>query len=165
MLIASGAVAQGPSLRWEEFHPPGYPQMARVANIEGAVTVEFTIGPDGAMAVQKAAGHPILVPASVESLKLSKLACDYCGQGAPVFSVVFDFRVAKSECGDSGMNGSPRAVLEGSNHVTITTDRFALTTGSHLQQRKECARSDVYFFGSARREEPNNHALVGPVAK
>jgi TonB family protein len=124
--------AQTPALRWLDFHSPEYPQMARVANIDGSVTVEFTIQPGKTLTVQKSAGHPILVQAAVESLKLSRLACDNCQQEAANFSVLFVFKV-EGECGNSG--GSPRAVLEDSNHITISTNRFC-TVNPAFELRK-----------------------------
>ncbi|MGZ4855933.1 MAG: energy transducer TonB [Candidatus Angelobacter sp.] len=127
ILVGMGAAVQEPKLRWMEFYPPVYPQMARIANIEGTATVEITIGPDGAMVLQKAAGHPILVQAAEVSLKLSKLVCDYCAQRATQFTIVFDFRIPSPECGNSGLNSSPRAVLDASTHITITTDRHCFS--------------------------------------
>ena len=151
MLVAMAAAAQEPRLRWEEFHEPVYPQMARVANIWGAVTIEFTIGPDGTMAVQTTVGHPILVPAAMASVKLSKLTCGNCEQNAARFSVVFEFKIAKSECGNS--SGSPRAVLEDTNHVTITTDQFCFVDpGPELTKKVRSIRC-LYLWKCAVRRD------------
>jgi TonB family protein len=119
VLIATGAVAQGPSLRWEEFHPPVYPQMARVARIQGQVALQFTLQHEGTVALQKSTGHPLLVQAAEESLKTSKLGCDDCKDLTPIFTVVFDFQVAEHDCRDQEVTPKQRANLNGTNRVSI----------------------------------------------
>jgi TonB family protein len=151
ILTIIGAVGQEPKLRWEEFHEPAYPQMARVANINGAVTLEFTIARDGTVDVQKSAGHPMLVHASVESLKLSKLACDNCGKVAARFSVVFEFKIATSECGNSSV--SSRALLENSNHVTVTIDRYCFIDPAPELTKKVRSVRCLYLWKCAIRKE------------
>ncbi|HEY2499576.1 MAG TPA: energy transducer TonB [Candidatus Angelobacter sp.] len=126
MLMAMGIALQTPTLHWEEFQAPAYPQMARIANIYGKVEIQFIISEGGRVDIKSAMGHPILVQAAVESIKLSKLSCEYCERVPTEFSVIYDFIVRGSECGNSSLNTPPGVVLDTFNRVIISTDRFCL---------------------------------------
>ena len=151
ILMIIGAAEQGPKLRWLEFHPPVYPPMARIANLEGTVTLEIIIEPDGTVSLHKSAGHPILVQAAGESLKLSKFACDSCAQSAASFTIVFDFRVSSPECGSFGLNSSPRAVLDTSAHITISTDRYCISDPAPELEKRVRSLRCLYLWKCATR--------------
>lgn len=93
VLTAAVAQEQGPSLQWEEFHEPVYPQMARIAHIYGRVTLEITLQPDGTVTIQDVSGHPILVQAARDSIQQSKLSCEGCGKEPHTFSIVYEFKI------------------------------------------------------------------------
>jgi TonB family protein len=92
-LLATGQAVQEPSLRWNEFHEPVYPQMARIAHIEGRVVLGITVQPDGTVTVDEAEGHPILVQAAKGSVQESKPGCDGCGNEPHTFSVTYEFKI------------------------------------------------------------------------
>ena len=92
--IAAAAAPQSPMLRWDDFDPPLYPQMARIAHITGFVVLEVTIQPDGTAAISHATGHPILVEAVRDSFRRSKVGCDGCGDDLHTFSVTYEFKIA-----------------------------------------------------------------------
>jgi hypothetical protein len=150
ILIIIGVTEQGAKLRWMEFHPPVYPPMARIANLEGPVTVEITIEPNDRVSFQKWTGHPILVQADGESLKLSKLACDSCAHMTS-FTIVFDFRVSSPECGSFGLNSSPRAVLDTSTHMTISTDRYCISDPAPDLEKRVRSLRCLYLWKCATR--------------
>jgi len=93
VLMVTGTAAQEPSLRWEEFHEPVYPQMARIAHISGRVVLEVTLQPDNSVTIQDVSGHPILVLAARDSIQKSKLSCENCGQEPHTFSVTYEFKI------------------------------------------------------------------------
>jgi TonB family protein len=150
ILTIIGAADQGPKLRWMEFHPPIYPPMARIANLDGTVTVEITIEPDDTVSLQKSTGHPILVQAAEESLKLSKFACDSCSQRTTPFTIAFDFRFFSLECGSFG-NSSPMAVLDTSNHITISSDRYCISDPAPVLGRRVRSLRCMYLWKCATR--------------
>jgi hypothetical protein len=67
--------------------------MARIAHIQGWVTLVVEIGPDGAMIIQNAVGQPILVQAARDAIEHSIVRCDGCGQEAHTFVVVYKFKI------------------------------------------------------------------------
>jgi TonB family protein len=152
ILMIIGAAEQGPKLRWTEFHPTVYPPMPRIANLDGTVTVEITIEPDDTVSLQKSTGHPILVQAAEESLKLSKFACDSCSQRATPFTIVFDFRISSPECGSFGLNSSPMAVLDTSTHIRISTDRHCISDPAPVLGRRVRSLRCLYLWKCSTRQ-------------
>ena len=65
----------------EKFVPPGYPPIARLARIEGAVVVTFHVDPNGGVTdTQAESGHPMLRPTvttAVSEWKFSREAADH----------------------------------------------------------------------------------------
>jgi TonB family protein len=92
-LLVATAVAEDATLNWVVFSRPVYPQMARIANIQGQVTLEITVNPDGAVTIQKATGHPILIEAAKDSVLHSTLVCEGCGGESHTFPVTYDFKL------------------------------------------------------------------------
>src|SRR5579859_3820905 len=92
-LFVTGQADREPRLRWDDFHDPVYPQMARIAHIYGRVVLEITIQPDGTVAVREIEGHPILVQSAKDSVQKSKLGCDGCGEEPHTFSVTYEFKI------------------------------------------------------------------------
>ena len=92
-LFVTGQSDHEPSLRWDAFQEPVYPQMARIAHIYGRVVLEITVQPDGTVAVQEIKGHPILVQAAKDSVQKSKVGCDGCGEAPHTFSVTYEFKI------------------------------------------------------------------------
>jgi len=97
LLIANpgGAICQeaAPTLTWLRTQYPVYPQMARIAHIQGAVTVVIEVHPDGVVVLQNAVGHPILVQAAKDAIQHSALKCNGCEQEAQTFVVVYKFKI------------------------------------------------------------------------
>jgi protein TonB len=61
-------VLQGKAL---ERHKPDYPALARQIRLEGSVSVEVVIGPDGRVEAARAVnGHPLLISAAVQAAAL-----------------------------------------------------------------------------------------------
>jgi TonB family protein len=94
VLLATGQGAQHPSLHWDDFHGPVYPQMARIAHIYGRVVLKITVRPDGTITIREVEGHPILVLAAKDSVQKSKIGCDGCGDEPHTFSVTYEFKIA-----------------------------------------------------------------------
>jgi hypothetical protein len=92
-IFVTGRADSGPSLRWDDFREPVYPQMARIAHITGRVVLEIIVQPDGTVAVREIEGHPILVQAAKDSVRMSKVGCDGCGEAPHTFSVVYQFKL------------------------------------------------------------------------
>ncbi len=92
-LLVATAVAEDATLNWVVFSKPVYPQMARIANIQGQVTLEIVVHSDGAVKIQKATGHPILIEAAKDSVLHSTLSCEGCGSEPHTFPVTYDFKI------------------------------------------------------------------------
>ncbi len=91
--LATNAICQDATLTWIVFKEPVYPQMARIAHIQGRVTLEITLQPDGAVAIERATGHPILVQAAKDSVQESILGYEGCGEESHTFMVAYEFRM------------------------------------------------------------------------
>jgi TonB family protein len=93
IVLATNAACQDAKIVRVVSKEPVYPQMARIAHIQGRVTVELTLQPDGDVVIEKATGHPILVQAAKESLQQSIFSCEGCGDQPHTFSLNFDFEI------------------------------------------------------------------------
>jgi Gram-negative bacterial TonB protein C-terminal len=93
-ILGVGALAQEPTLKWLKRIDPVYPQMAKIANIQGEVLIELELDPQGTIVgLLPVSGHPILIQAATESLRESKFACENCGEENRIFSVVIRFKM------------------------------------------------------------------------
>ncbi len=69
-LVCASALAYAGDRAVRHIVSPGYPRLARIAQLQGDVTVEIEISKDGKVASAKAhAGHPILQRASEENAR------------------------------------------------------------------------------------------------
>jgi TonB family protein len=94
-ILGVSALAQEPKLKWLKRTEPVYPQMARIAHIQGEVLIELELDPQGTVVgLRPVSGHPILIQAASESLRASKFTCEDCGEENGVFSVVIRFKMA-----------------------------------------------------------------------
>jgi TonB family protein len=92
--LSSAAFAQEPRLEWALRREPVYPQMARIAHVEGEVWITIELDPQGTIiSLQPLSGHPILIQAAVESLRESKLICRDCDGKSAVFTVLYRFKM------------------------------------------------------------------------
>ncbi|HKV95211.1 MAG TPA: energy transducer TonB [Candidatus Angelobacter sp.] len=141
VFVAGEALAQGPILVWDDFHPPVYPRSAQIAHIMGPVTIEFTLQPNNAVAIKKSTGHPLLVAAAEETIKSSQLHCINCPDDAAIFAIVFDFTFANHDCDEAGKHPSSSAKLESSTHISFiaepvcTIDPATVTTRRYRKVR------------------------------
>ena len=82
----------------QTLYPPTIPPLARVANVEGEVTVHVTVHPDGRTEASVLAGHPMLKQAAIDSATQSHFECSGCRE--PVtYSLVYVFkRTSGGDC-------------------------------------------------------------------
>jgi len=112
--------------------PPTYPPLARMAGITGDVTLKVIVHYDGTVdSVTPVSGHPMLLPAAVESARQSKFECVGCGGSdtAGFFTYSFDPNLDEADpdpccCTDypgKPLKNNPRtpAVSQSGNHITI----------------------------------------------
>ena len=117
-LIASIGSLQEPQLNWVKFQTPEYPRNAQIAHIQGNIVLKFLLQPgNGIVVVKESTGHPLLLPAALESLKKSQLNCSDCGQQSQIFTVVFDFVVASHDCKDSEV--PTHVTMDSPSHITV----------------------------------------------
>lgn len=94
LILGASALAQEPRLRWVTRIEPVYPQMARIAHIQGEVWIELELDPQGRIvSLLPLSGHPILALAATDSLRKSKFVCENCGEENGIFSVVIHFKM------------------------------------------------------------------------
>jgi len=68
-LLAAASLGAG-QIRPKHIVVPGYPRVARVARLQGTVSVEIEIGPDGKVISAKASGgHKLLQDAAEENIR------------------------------------------------------------------------------------------------
>jgi hypothetical protein len=149
ILIGISAAAQEPVLRWEAFHPPAYPHMARVAHLHGQIILRFTLQPDGSVAVQESTGHPILRQAAEESLKTSKLRCDDCRNLTPIFTVNFDFQIADHDCREPEIKPIQQVSLKDAGHVLAIVQPFC-TSDPLVHYKRVRSPRCLYLWRCAR---------------
>lgn len=123
-ILTASAFAQEPRLKWVTRVQPVYPQMARIAHIEGEVWMEIELDPQGTIVnLLPLSGHPILVQAADDSLRRSKFACENCGEGSAFFSLVIRFK----------MDDPPRAT---SAPCPATNEGSPTGTGAAARKRR-----------------------------
>ena len=77
-----------------ELSSPTYPPLARTARVSGDVKLELQLRPNGTVsAVHVLSGHPLLMPAAIESAKASRFTCYGCVLPPTyIFTCTFGFR-------------------------------------------------------------------------
>ncbi|HKF21432.1 MAG TPA: energy transducer TonB [Candidatus Angelobacter sp.] len=94
LILGTTALAQEPRLKWVSRIEPVYPQMAKIAHIQGDVWIELELDPQGAIvSLLPLSGHPILIQAASDSLRKSKFACENCSEESTFFSVAIRFKM------------------------------------------------------------------------
>lgn len=92
--IGATVLAEDPKLEWTLRREPQFPQMARIAHIQGEVWIQVELDPEGAIvALRPLSGHPLLVQAATESLRASKFVCQNCDGKNAVFNVFYRFKI------------------------------------------------------------------------
>jgi len=129
----------GTALCWSADYPrvkdvpiPKYPPLARMAQLEGAVTVEVEIGADGRVTSAKSTGgHAILQRAAEENARLWTFGVITNGGEFPIrHTIIFDYkivgnRVAYPDC--------PQVVLHLPNSVEITSQPPLVNTSQAMR--------------------------------
>lgn len=159
-LLALVFVAQAePRLSWLGFEQPEYPQEAKVAHIEGQVSLTFTLQAEGPAVVEKATGNPALVAAAEESLKKSTLGCGECVNQVPRFTVFYDFQMVDRDCNDPDSVAATSVRSESTTHLVITAQSLcpADTAKSSSLERPTVAQKRsfkcLYLWKCSRKEE------------
>jgi|SRR5437588_1711981 len=144
LLMAQMAAGQKLNLIWENFHATEYPRTAQIAHITGPITVEFTLNEDGTATIGKASGHPLLVPAAVETIKSSRFRCSACEKES-AFTVEFNFAIADHNC-EQAKPGPPYvAKLESADHVSVIAEPVC-TEDPAVAYRKVRALHCLYLW-------------------
>ena len=77
---------------------PVYPPLARQARITGEVSVAVTVHTDGTTSAVVESGHPMLIPAALDSATRSHFECHMCNGSVP-YLLVFTFKeIAGNDC-------------------------------------------------------------------
>lgn len=125
-----------------------YPQMARLARVEGDVKVQIRIGSDGSvLSTEVLNGSPMLREAALNSTRSSRFECHRCGKEAVKYVATYTFRLREAidcdgsrargprclylwKCGTWRPNHKPRApeITQQSAHITITVDALCVET-------------------------------------
>jgi hypothetical protein len=113
-ILGASALTQEPKLTWVKRVEPVYPQMAKIAHIEGEVWIELELDQQGTLvSLLPVSGHPILIQAASDSLKASKFLCENCSEKTAFFSVVIRFKMGDPPGAVPGtgpvVNENPRA--------------------------------------------------------
>ena len=76
-----------------------YPRLARVARIEGVVSLTLTVGKNGAVEkVELRQGHPVLATAAIENAKKIVIRCSDCSWDEDVtVPLIYVFRLVGKE--------------------------------------------------------------------
>ena len=143
------------TLRWAEFHPPLYPQMAKLAHIQGEVEMEIELGSDGMIvALRPVSGYAILAQAAKESIEKSKLICEHCNEKNGIFVVAYEFKFpdssSKVRCVEP-REGKDPAVLDSNSHVTITANPLCVRVDNVDPARKVHSKRCLYLWRCASR--------------
>jgi hypothetical protein len=126
------AIAQNteatPSVLISKLSPPGYPPLARQAMIRGDVTVKVSLRPDGNVeSVTPVDGHPLLVPAALESAKQSTFECVRCGTSAVTQTFIYSFGQSPDKPDPCCCSGN-RVAADSAIHVSQTGNHISITT-------------------------------------
>lgn len=131
LAVVESAVAQGTTsgtthkteVVLTKLSTPVYPPLARQARITGDVVVQVSIGKDGSIeSVELFDGHPMLVPAALDSAKQSTFACLGC-EGRTAYLLTYTFRIS----GDCHFGQNCEPLEPHAPQVTQSEDRITLT--------------------------------------
>jgi len=115
-----------------KFDAPIYPQIARVAHIEGELALTVTLNHDGTVkSAVVVSGPPLLAEAALLSAKQSQFECRTCDESSPSVELKYTFRlIGEAPCAtaEEGSNGVPPAATNRlipsvsyfQNHITVT---------------------------------------------
>jgi Gram-negative bacterial TonB protein C-terminal len=146
-LITSMVSLQDAKLSWVKFDPPEYPRNAQIAHIEGPVTLTFVLQSGNPVFLKESSGHPLLVPAALESLKKSQLNCIDCAQQGQIFTVVFDFQVASHDCTDPQV--PTHTTVDTPTHITVIAQSICTSDPVARYRRTRSIRC-LYLWKCAR---------------
>jgi TonB family protein len=93
-LLALPQCGHEPSLRVRRFVPPQYPFMARVYQVEGSVTVEVEVAPDGrVVGVEGSGSNPILVEAAQRNVAQWQFEAPQKGSFPVRQTIIYEFKL------------------------------------------------------------------------
>ncbi|MGH9517478.1 MAG: energy transducer TonB [Terriglobales bacterium] len=150
---APAQTVYGPDVEFVELSPPKYPPLARTARISGDVKLEIQLRPDGTVSsVRVISGHPLLAPAAVASVKVSRFACYSCVMPATyIFNYTFGFREDSDcglvtlrspkcfyfwKCGRTEYRGRAALIVKSKDRLTIGVDGVCVETDT-ARNRKQ----------------------------
>jgi TonB family protein len=127
-------------------HDPVYPQMARMAAIQGDVELTLYVRPDGTVeSVRMFSGHPMLKDAAIESAKASHFECQGCNDGLWPYSLRYEFRIVASDpeqyCDQVTNEVPPLPKLDSARHQVAVTAKQVWTCDPTVQLRSVRIRS------------------------
>ncbi len=113
---------------------PTFPQMARIANVEGTVVLSVIIQQDGTSEATFVSGPLLLKQAALDSAAQSRFECRLCTAPHP-YTLVYDFkRTSKGSCCDGF--GAPTQVEQQApssdergqpqTQITVATERTCI---------------------------------------
>jgi TonB family protein len=115
--VAVPDIAQ-PEVVLSKLPQPIYPQMARIAHIQGEVEVKLGIRKDGSIESAVAvSGHPILKQAALDSAQQSQFECQGCSDKVTFYSLIYSFQFA------TGPSTSPKQNESSGVHVVQSENR------------------------------------------
>lgn len=140
VLPAPGGTASPPQCEalLVKFDAPLYPQIARVAHIEGELVLTVVLNRDGTVkSAVVVSGPPLLAEAALLSAKQSQFECRTCDESSPSVELKYTFRlveVAPCTTAEGSSNGVAPAATDRSlpsvsyshNHITVTDYSFCL---------------------------------------
>lgn len=133
---------------------PIFSSGARVANVEGIVTISVAVRPDGTTDAIFVSGLPLLKQAALDSAKQSRFECRLCS--APrSYTLVYDFkRTSDGNCCDR--YGSPVQVKEQppskdergrpQTVITVSTERMCFCDPSGTFTKRVRSLKCLYFW-------------------
>jgi len=122
----AASMPEKPTIMAIKVSPPTYPTLAHRAHIAGDVRIQLAIRTDGTIeSAEPLTGHPMLIPAALQSARESTFQCLNCTDATTGYSLIYTFEI-KQECSDdpdcSGLASHPPAVQQWPGHVAITVD-------------------------------------------
>lgn len=131
--------------------PPEYPIIARLAGIQGDVTVTLSIRKDGGVEAAKATNGPMMLrkPALV-SAQNSKFECGECADAVTTYSLTYDFEIEPGSCSDAPINPAPE-ITQSPNRIIISARVAPICDPAAEKVRSaKC----LYLWKCGRRESP-----------
>ena len=141
-----------------ELSQPLFPQMARIANVEGEVDVNVIVQPDGRTEAFVTDGHPLLRQSALDSARHSRFECRLCT--APLsYQLVYVFKRVDGDCcnavsGPVGVEQEPESYDQQGRprtRVVITVDRFCTCDPGGELRRKSRSLKCLYLWKCAMR--------------